>query len=255
MKWLMLKSLIFKKGFINYIFVCILLFGTLIFLMNARVSVNKLVEDSKNVIEYRTVIVTVKNDKILEELKQEKMIEKVEKRDELSFNLILKKYDYISPFLEYYSDEFSYIETKPYTSSEVVNGVSKLLISIISLVLIIIIFLTFINVNDLAVSEKKDISLYKLLGYNNKYLLKSLLQILVILHIVLYFFGVILSFIITKVANYFLLIKGIEFNISMFKLHITIKLFLLMIIVLFVCLLILYLKIKKIAPVILFKES
>ena len=66
---------------------------------------------------------------------------------------------------------------------------------------------------------------------------------------------IILSLKNNKLSNFILLLKEIEFSISMIDVSVIINLFLLMLAALFFCTCILYIKIKKIAPIILFKET
>lgn len=254
MKYFLAKSLRLNSTFFNYILICLLLIFSIIILLTIKNSFDYYSNSRKNEEIYRTISVTFNKESNIESIINSFEIEKAIKIKDYDYKIVLKKYDYLSSFLEKNNTEFYYVETNLYTSSNVVQNINLFLKVFIFLISVIVFILISLNVVDLSFSEKKEIALYKLIGCNSKKVLKELLVVLLIYHFLIFLTAVISSYIGILLVN--IVLKKLKIVFFLYFIHFKniFILFVAMIIILIFSILLLFLKIRKIEPILLFKE-
>ena len=192
-----------NKNIIRYEVIFILLFST-IMVCNAFVkSVDKSLETEKSKEQYRTLLIEDKDiDKVKVILKTNQDIIEDYSIDELSNEIVVlfNTVEDLEKFIE--KNKFNGMTTQPFQDSNymitrnIFNGI-LVVINILIFVLIIVFSINLIH------NLEKDISLYKLIGYNDKKIIKYLLLGLYGFYLGTYLISIILSLILIKIIPMF----------------------------------------------------
>jgi len=192
-----------NKNIIRYEVIFILLFST-IMVCNAFVkSVDKSLETEKSKEQYRTLLIEDKDiDKVKIILKTNQDIIEDYSIDKLSNEIVVlfNTVEDLEKFIE--KNKFNGMTTQPFQDSNymitrnIFNGI-LVVINILIFVLIIVFSINFIH------NLEKDISLYKLIGYNDKKIIKYLLLGLYGFYLGTYLISIILSLILIKIIPMF----------------------------------------------------
>ena len=199
-----------------------------------------------NNIDNRTVIV-VFNEGYYEINLDMNLIEQVEKfEDRIRYKIILKKYDFLDKFLEKNPEYFANIEiNNQKTGEDTILSFFQTFLNIVIVIISAFVFLMIIiNVSEIFFNEKKEISLYKLLGFTNFSIFK--------------YFGIILFFIyfiiiVSSILFYSVIIITFNVLFSPIKLNFVsllsfFEISVIVFVVILLLLFILYLKLRKITP-------
>lgn len=193
----------FNKNIIRYKIIFILLFST-IMICNAFVkSVDKSLETEKNKEQYRTLLIEDNDtNKVEIILKNNKDIIEDYSVDEMNNQVIVlfNNIDDLEKFIN--KNEFNGITTQPFQDSNymitrnIFNGI-LVVINILIFVLIIVFSINLIH------NLEKDISLYKLIGYSDKKIIKYLLLGLYGFYLGTYLISIIISLSLLKIIPMF----------------------------------------------------
>lgn len=193
----------FNKNIVRYEIIFILLFST-IMMCNAFVkSVDKSLEIEKNKEEYRTLLIEDDDtNKVKIVLKNNKDIIEDYSIDEINNQVVVlfNNIDDLEKFIE--KNKFNGMTTQPFQDSNymitrnIFNGI-LVVINILIFILIIIFSINLIH------NLEKDISLYKLIGYSDKKIIKYLLLGLYGFYLGTYLISIILSLILLKLVPMF----------------------------------------------------
>ena len=207
-----IKSFYYNKTIRKYALCLIVMLAFIIFLLNFKVSLEQKVTTLKN----KILIIEVDSNKIIDKLKEEKNIEKIEKL-EYSYKITFKNYNDISSFRKKYSKELKNItsiygnESKDTTIIENVILFVNIIIYIVELLMFIALLL---NINQIISETKYDISLYKLVGYKNVDILKRYIIIFIVFIILFYFVSFIFNFILIILLNLLFKLINLDFIIG-----------------------------------------
>ena len=181
-----IKSCI-NNTIIKYGIIIGILFSVLLLMCNYLLTINNQLSKERENISYRTILVAPSNVAMFKEsLNQYKeYIESVENEDN-EYCIIFKKYDYVSDYLNKYSNIFS----KTAINNEDVNNkysfLKNVIYSLVIIISLIVIFLIFIFSYNIIFNIENDIALYKLIGYKNKNIIVTLCVSLYIYYFVLF---------------------------------------------------------------------
>ena len=198
-----------------------------------------------NTIDNRTITI------VLKEGYQEKnldisLVEKIEPLNEQTYKIVLKRYDFLEEFMKKNERIYANIEI-----NQALNDKNNILIffqkflNITTVIINIFVFLMIlINILEIFLNEKKEISLYKLLGFTNV----SIIKYFGIILFIVYFFVVLLA-----ALFYLLFVTIINFlfslQLSFISLVFILKTFLIISFMILLFLLFFYQRLKKITPI------
>lgn len=253
---LMLKSLLKKNTLINYILICFFLFILLILIFSFKLSIENNITFYQENLESRTVEISLKDGYLIDELNSSQFVENINYDTSLNkYEVVLKKTEYIDIFLEKYNEKINFYSIHINEQTSLFEKLNKFVLFICLLIIFSIIFLTFINISELLSSERKNLALYKLLGYTNVYLVFKILLYFTFSHFILYFISNFISYSLISLINNFLTKICANFILIYVPLKINIFILIGMYSLIVINGFILYFKLKKISPIILFKDS
>lgn len=241
------KSFFKDKIIFRQLLILLVLFVILYLSGTFKLYINNNIYLKNNNIDNRTIMV-VFNDGYDEKNLDMNLVEKVEKlTDGIKYKIILKKYIFLDEFITKNPEYYANIEINNKKNSE--DNILTFFQSFLNVVIIVISIFVFlmiiINVFEIFLNEKKEISLYKLLGFTNSSIFKYFGLILFFIY-----FIIIVSSIVcysTIIIAFNLLFSPIKLNfISLLSI---LKISLIAFTTILILLIILYLKLKKITPI------
>lgn len=211
---LIIKSY-FHNNIIKYGIVLGLLFFSILFLINFNLTTDYQVELKKNSEFYRTVRFSFKDNINLEtiNINDYEIEDIINNMDSDEIDIIFKNYKEAIKFKENNKESFKTLYTSDFDMNntyKVTQNVTKGLIFLCLIIIIILIFLFSINI---IYNFEKDISLYKLLGFKDSYIISVTLIFIIIYYFLVYILALIIYIIIGKLLsiNNVTIIKDIKF--------------------------------------------
>lgn len=203
---LIIKSY-FHNNIVKYGIVLGLLFFTILFLINFSLTIDYQIDLKKNSEFYRTVRFSFKDNYNLEmiNMKEYEIEDIINNMGSDEIDIIFKNYKDAMRFKDNNKDLFKTVYISDFdinNNYKMTKNVTKGLIIICLIIILILIFLFSINI---IYNIEKDISLYKLLGFNNKYIILITLFFIILYYLLLYAISILVYFIISKI----LILKGI----------------------------------------------
>jgi len=203
---LIIKSY-FHNNIVKYGIVLGLLFFTILFLINFSLTIDYQIDLKKNSEFYRTVRFSFKNNYNLEliNMNEYEIEDIINNMGSDEIDIIFKNYKDAMRFKDNNKDLFKTVYISDFDMNnnyKMTKNVTKGLIIICLIIILILIFLFSINI---IYNIEKDISLYKLLGFNNKYIILITLFFIILYYLLLYAISILIYFIISKI----LILKGI----------------------------------------------
>ena len=203
---LIIKSY-FHNNIVKYGIVLGLLFFTILFLINFSLTIDYQIDLKKNSEFYRTVRFSFKNNYNLEliNMNEYEIEDIINNMGSDEIDIIFKNYKDAMRFKGNNKDLFKTVYISDFDMNnnyKMTKNVTKGLIIICLIIILILIFLFSINI---IYNIEKDISLYKLLGFNNKYIILITLFFIILYYLLLYAISILIYFIISKI----LILKGI----------------------------------------------
>ena len=256
LNYLIYKSFLRERCLINYIFICFFLFILFFSVISFKNFIVKDMYSYKNKEEMRTIEVDLYDEYSFDELEGEECVEDVT-YDELTHNykVLIKEYDYIDKFIGLNENKISFYSVQSdgeWSSLEKINQFNLVLCIII---IFITIALLIINVLLLVFSEKKNLALYKLIGYKDLYLVFRFVIFLLIIHTIIFLLSILFNKILIIFINGILSFMGNVMVLEVVPMRmIVISLSVMYIVILFINIF-LYFVFKKISPIVLFKSS
>ena len=188
MIWL---KVFYNKSIYKQIVVFTLLFSSILTFCCLYMSSIKNYQKEKEKEEYRTAIVTFKNDYDINTLSNDKKIISINKENN-EYILIFEKSYNVEEFHQSYKNEIIVFSTQPFNDNNfhTINVVLKGVL-IICIVLIIILIFNF-SLNFIY-SVEKDVALLKLIGFSNKKIVIILTSLLYLLYSLTYIFSIFVS--------------------------------------------------------------
>lgn len=253
--FLFVKCLIRKKEFLGCFLICILLFGLLFYSLFLSFSINNYVINDKEQIEYRTLFIDASSS-ILEKIKLDKNVTNMHFNDDKEYyEVVIDKYANVASFVSFYGSDLSYVETYPYTASKVITSISYFLNGSIALLSLFIIILIIMSILNFTFTFKRDIALYKMIGYNNFILFRMLVILFFLFYTIVYIIGFLIAYLLLFISKYLFLVFDVSIDIIYFNISINLVIILLLLFLILLSILFLFGKISKISPLILFKKS
>ena len=211
---LIIKSY-FHNNIIKYGIVLGLLFFTILFLINFSFTIDYQIDLKKNSEFYRTVRFSFKDDYNLEmiNLNEYEIEDIINEMSSDEIDIIFKNYNDAMRFKDNNKDLFKTVYISNFDMNnnyKVTKNVTNGLIIICLLIILILIFLFSINI---IYNIEKDISLYKLLGFNDKYIILITLFFIILYYLLLYVISILIYFIFSKILilKEMVIIKDIKF--------------------------------------------
>ena len=203
---LIIKSY-FHNNIVKYGIVLGLLFFTILFLINFSLTIDYQIDLKKNSEFYRTVRFSFKNNYNFEmiNMNEYEIEDIINNMGSDEIDIIFKNYKDAMRFKDNNKDLFKTVYISDFDMNnnyKMTKNVTKGLIIICLIIILILIFLFSINI---IYNIEKDISLYKLLGFNNKYIILITLFFIILYYLLLYAISILIYFIISKI----LILKGI----------------------------------------------
>ena len=245
------KSFVFKKSNINNLIIFSLILLFLFLIVSFYKGIVEKQNDILNTESNRTVVITLKDKYNIVDIKKLGFVQIVSNyANSNDYEIIFKSYTDIKKFEENYSDYYDSI-LLPTIQIPPIYKVLHLLALIFTIIIsiLVVIFLIF-HIIDFTMSNKDDISFYKLIGYTNSRIIKYLFVIYFFIYFVTCFITFFMGNVIVSIINNILKIKSINF--MLLSLNINYLFFEIVIIfdIIFIILCYLYIKIKKISPLV-----
>ena len=241
------KSLLLNKNILRYFFMFSLLLIIFIFLLNIRHSLNKSIYNSNESLTERTIWIDSKDNITKEELEKSNKIEEIIEEDGF-YKIVFDSKKDLNNFKETYKNDYNQLITFNNDNSKDLKEKVLVFFNILIYVFIFLLFSILIfNILEIITESKKNISLYKLLGFKNKDILKKYIFVLIILYTIIYILAILINIFIAWILNIIINIFTENFQIIINNNLIT--LYISIILTLIIMTLISYLKIKKISPI------
>lgn len=188
MIWL---KVFYNKSIYKQIIVFTLLFSSVLIFCCLYMSSIKNYQKEKEKEEYRTAIVTFKNDYDTNTLSNNKKIISINKENN-EYILIFKESYNVEEFHQSYKNEITVFSTQPFNDNNfhTINVVLKGVLIICIVLIIILIFYFSLN---FIYSVEKDVALLKLIGFSDKKIVIILTSLLYLLYSLTYIFSIFVS--------------------------------------------------------------
>lgn len=241
------KSFFSDKIIFRQLLILLILFIILYLSGTFKLYIDNSIYLINNNIDNRTIIV-VFNEGYDENNLDMNLIEKVEKlEDGVRYKIILKKNNFLDEFMTKNPEYYANIEINNQKSGEdtILTFFQNFLNIAIVVISAFVFFVIIINIFEMFLNEKKEISLYKLLGFTNF----SIIKYFGIILFFIYFIIIVSSFLFYSVIIiiFNLLVFSIKLNlISLLSFFV---IFGIVFVVILLLLIILYLKLRKITPI------
>ncbi len=253
--FLLYKCIIRKKEFFSCFIISILLFGLLFYSLLLSFSINTYINKDKENIKYRTIFIDCSS-KILEKIRVDDNVVDVHyNEDNGYYEVIIDNYSNVNSFISFYERDLSYIESYTYCGSKIIVYIKYILKGFIILLSLLISILIILSIFNFIFNFKRDIALYKMIGYNNFVLSYMFLILFLFFYSFMYFMGGLISYLLLFISKYLLLVFNISFDITFWNIGIYFGLYLLLVGFVMISVGILFKKINKISPLMLFKKS
>lgn len=252
---IIIKSFLKDKSIKRYLLIYFSLLVLLLVLYNFKVGLSSYTKDLRNNIDYRTIIVKLKDGFKYQELKKVDYILSVDIDDietnenNLHYKIILKEEKYIKTFINDYNEVYTSILYDPFVMPKMLK------IFNVSLTVLTIIFITTIsimlilNIIETILSRKQEVSFYKLIGYKNIDIIKMLSSFLILIYTILYFISNIFSIILSIIIKKILIHINFKFNLVIFSVSFSLIMYIVIILIILIILCICYSNIKKRTPI------
>lgn len=241
------KSFFKDRIIFRQLLILLILFTILYLSGTFKLYIDNSIYLKNNNINNRTVIV-VFNEGYDENDLDMNLIEKVEKlANDIEYKIILKNYNSLDKFLTKNSEYYANIEINNQKNGEdnVLAFFQRFLNVIVVVIIAFVFLLIIVNVFEIFLNEKREISLYKLLGFTNF----SIFKYFGIILFLIYFTIIILSslFYLAIIIIFNLLFSSMKLNcISVLSI---LEISLVVFTIIIALLIVLYLKLKKITPI------
>lgn len=197
--FIILKGLIDKKKILKYSLIIFITLLTITIFASILEYQKNLINKEYNKEEYRKIIITLKENNM--DFLNSFTIEDVNRIDDLQYEIIFYTKDTKDDFIKSVKSirNITTIETKSIPQSFETNTIAfKIMITFLSVSIILLILVFSINYIYLI---EKDLSLYKLLGFNKKRIVCLLLLFLTMVSTLLYLLANVLTFIGYRILN------------------------------------------------------
>lgn len=243
---IIIKSILSGRKNIRYFAMFSIFLISLFTIITIKKSVDIKIYTEENQEEYLTVYVKPTDENSISEIENLNITKKITKEED-TYILLFNEYDDVKLFIKDYENLYESIFYNEYTISNVMKTLNTVLTIIVYIFIIIIITLLILNITEIILSQKENISFYKMLGFKNKnickYLLLTLTSVYTIIYIMSILFTSILSTIVKKMFNEY------NLNIEFLQIKSIAGIYLLMISIIIVIVYILYTRIRKISPI------
>ncbi len=209
---IIIKSFCFNKTIQKYAVCLFITFLFVVFLLNFKVSLEQKIMNLKNNIEEnRIIVVEIYSENTINKFKRDKSIEKIEKLD-YSYKITFKNYNDIDSFKEKYSKYLKSITSiSNNDNTSIITNVTYIIDIIIYIVEFAILIILALNINQIILETKYDISLYKLIGYKNIDILRYYAIILLVFIVLFYFISLFVNLIFIFILNFVFKVINLDF--------------------------------------------
>lgn len=244
------KIFILKKNIIRRLLIFGLLLSFIFIILNIKDTISELIFQRMNTPENKTITIVLEDDVSIDEIKNVSYIKSIEESDEtiiIEFNYYMD----VEKFMKDYKDSFKNI-TINYVSNDDLRIIEiighSLSIAIIASSIILFI-LTILNIIEVILEEKKEIVLYKILGFDNRKICLIFLKILIVIYTIVTVISIIFSVLFCLIINLFLSFINISFKIMFFKIINYINIYIILVCIIVITSVIMYMLVKKITPI------
>lgn len=245
------KIFLKNDSILKYMSLFVLLLFFFFIITNLNNTLSNSIYKKNNKLDNRRIIVSLVQKEYIDKIKKFSQIEKINMIDELDYELIFKDYRDINKFVELSSDYYSKI-TFFGDSIETKNVLFYLnsILKIASIIILIVLFSIFvICIIESFFSYIPDISLLKLIGMTNNYLLITISKFYFLLFSLVFLICYFVMSLIIIGLNYFGKYLQIGFSLANLDFLSIVKLYFMFIILILILIIILNKKLKKISPI------
>lgn len=242
---------------LKYMFLFVLLLFFFFIITNLNDTLSNSIYKKNNKLDNRRIMVSLIQKEYIHQIEKFPQIKKIKMINELDYELIFKDYRDVNTFVE--SNDNYYTKITYFGDTNETKNVLFYLNSILKIASIIILIVLF-SIFAICIIESflnfiPDISLLKLIGMTNNYLLITILKFYFLLFSVIFLICYSIMSLVIILFNYFGKYLQISFTLANLDFLLILKLYFMFVILILILVNILNKKIKKISPISFVKKN